>query len=389
MTTMVSGWRVLIPILAACFPSACSSDAATLTPVNDAGLDGGGDAVLDTGGLSSPWSLQALPIDPARLGLASLNDMAGAGPDRYIVGMQALLLHSTDEGKSWSNIGPRTGIPDPDPFLYPIFSSITVNAIDDVWVVAVIAPGNAITPFESRLLRSLDLGATWQSVVVGGARPIDVWAATRTRVVVLGLDGEIWRTADSGTTWTRVFADPAMSMSDVWGTSTTDVYVVGEAGTGGFMLHSADAGVTWEPVFTDAPCVLWHVAGTPDGRVVHATGACGSQARTENHGASWLRTGSGVALNDSKYALGGVWVSPSGTPHFPVAQAHPMPGWDFAVCNWLLASDTQFAPQACTYVPSRQEANGVRLSARPNGIWGTSDTDVWAFGPAGLLWRKR
>ena len=262
-------------------------------------------------------------------------------------------------------------------------------AIDDVWVVALMAPRNATTPGESRLLRSLDLGSSWQPVAVGSARPIDVWAATRTRAFVLGLNGEIWRTADSGATWARVFADPTMVMWDIWGTSTTDVYVVGEAGTGGFMLHSADAGVTWQPVFTDAPCALWMFRELADGRVVHATGSCGSQARTENHGASWLRTGSRVALSDSKYALGGVWVSASGTPHFPVVEAHPMPDWNFAVCNWLLASDTQFAPQACTYLPSRQEANGVRLSARPNGVWGTSDTDVWAFGPAGLFWRKR
>jgi photosystem II stability/assembly factor-like uncharacterized protein len=383
--------------------AACGDGGARPAPL-DAGIDTGvgSDATADRGP-TSPWTVQALPADAERLNFWDLIDMDGAGADRYIVGAEAVLLQSIDSGQTWTNIGARTGFADRHPYAFPAFTAVSVPSIDAVWVLVMTAAGTPTTPAETSLLRSTDLGQTWLPVPTTGVRPTDVWAANRQRVLLLAPDGEIWRTADAGTTWTRVFADPTRLMTHVWGTRTSDVYVVGEAwgagatgpdggadadgdagagATAGFVLHSADGGETWRAVVTDVACTLYHVSGTADGSVVWASGACGSLAWTEDGGASWSTMGS-RAMREPKYTLGGVWVSPTGTPCFGVEhRSTSEPGT--SVCSRLVVRDDQFAPLSCAHLPTRQGT-----LARPTALWGTSDDDIWAYAGAGLLWHKQ
>jgi hypothetical protein len=110
-------------------------------------------------------------------------------------------------------------------------------------------------------------------------------------------------------------------------------------------------------------------------------------AWTTDHGASWSLTGS-TALRPTKYIIGAPWVSAAGTTYFPLEVFDPVEV-GASVCTWFAASDSGFAPEGCATVPGRREENAPTIWARPAGVWGIGDNEVWAYSQQGLFWRKR
>ena len=48
------------------------------------------------------------------------------------------------------------------------------------------------------------------------------------------------------------------------------------------------------------------------------------------------------------------------------------------------------APRSgCEPLPWRTYGNGGRGIASPLGMWGEADDDIWVFGVASFLWRRR
>jgi photosystem II stability/assembly factor-like uncharacterized protein len=360
---------------------------------------------------------------------AVFEKMTSAGSDLYLVGAPPIILRSPDGGTTWTNVG-AGAISFTTRF--PAFLAVSASAEDDVWVGGQTqASASTNQPGDGVLLHSNDSGQSWQPVVVGDANPVySLWSIDRNRVLVATSNGEIWRTADGGTTWGPAFADSAVTILDMWG-SAGEVYAVGlkakntgaAAGDGndvggddadggdagatdaavpqldaagapftGLVLRSTDAGETWNAVISEAPCQFWHVAGTDDARAVYAAGNCGTLAWTADHGASWTTTGAASQYNrnDIDVSIGGVWTSPQ--PAAPLLIPKLSDSTFFAVqddvCRWVDVEDSFTDKIGCEHLPPRSVASGTE-TATVKGLWGKSEHDLWAFSALGLLWHRR
>ena len=148
-----------------------------------------------------------------------------------------------------------------------------------------------------------------------------------------------WATQTSGTTWT---------LYGVWGTSSTDVFAVGENGT---ILHYD--GVVWGPMNSGVLVTLFGVWGSSS-MDVFAVGQNGVICHYDGTGWSGMSSGTSKHLrgvwgtsSDNVYAIGnnGTILNYNGT------------SWDNVTSN---------------------------TSTHLNGIWGSCSTDVFAVGATGI-----
>jgi len=144
-------------------------------------------------------------------------------------------------------------------------------------------PGEGMNaPPDLGLLESDDEGATWADVSLAGQA--DFHRLTASSTTVLGVNsghGMLWRSTDSGRTWTTGGPGPF----DLALNPRNHRQAVGTTQDG--PITSDDGGKTWKPL-TDAPLIallawtdegLWGV--TPDGKVYESTDA----------GKTWRKTG--------------------------------------------------------------------------------------------------
>jgi hypothetical protein len=127
-------------------------------------------------------------------------------------------------------------------------------------------------------------------------------------IFATNLHGEVWKY--DGTTWSLQFTVPqggaSVKANDVWGASTTDVYVAADDGN----LYHYD-GNTWTPEQV-ATGPIQHVWGSGPGDVWAFAGAFAFH----KNGATWDSTSLGVsALSVSGSAANNLWVVESGTPN--------------------------------------------------------------------------
>jgi hypothetical protein len=106
-------------------------------------------------------------------------------------------------------------------------------------------------------------GTTWTQTIVAGAIFADLWGASATELYAVGLNGVVAR--GSGTTWANVAVPTTRNLVSVHGTSTSDVFVVGEDA----LLHFD--GSHWTPIRT-GPIEATLVWAMPQEIVVLATG---------------------------------------------------------------------------------------------------------------------
>jgi hypothetical protein len=104
--------------------------------------------------------------------------------------------------------------------------------------------GTTIYAVGPGVLRSTDAGATWQSHVIPGLSPVDLWGDADSAVYVAGRgarDSTVILRAEAGRwgEWSRVGASRS-AFQAVWGSSATDIYGI----RGDSIFHSAD-GRTW------------------------------------------------------------------------------------------------------------------------------------------------
>jgi photosystem II stability/assembly factor-like uncharacterized protein len=309
----------------------------------------------------------------------------GSGVDLFAAGRGTLIAHSGDGGRTFSYA--PSGLPGA-----PQFRDLAGTSGGDVWLVG---DDDAGAP---ALLHSADHGVSWQSRAFGDATDLRaVWAFDTRRVVIGGSSG-ISCTEDGGATWTRVLSDNGTIVRALWGTSVGDevLYAAGEqlgesdAGTSappsvedgcdggsprteaggrhGVLLRSLDGGLTWASLGVETAGAFSSLWGTPDGRVVVASGARASLAWTYDHGAHWLSQSRAAAPPEDD--LSNVWVGPADASLF------------FATPSGLVRN-VEFqctGPLKLTYESLPPAPDGARgLSA----IWGPGSDDVWAVGPGG------
>ena len=118
----------------------------------------------------------------------------------YAVGTDGTILKTGDAGESWENVTSN----------YPGYFFWDVNFLDDDFgfVVGESDPGmnpNGI----GIILKTTDGGANWAAVFNGNPDPIrDLFVLNKDTIFACGgaeqIDGKIWKSTDSGTTWTQI-----------------------------------------------------------------------------------------------------------------------------------------------------------------------------------------
>ena len=230
-----------------------------------------------------------------------------------------------------------------------------------------------------------------------------------------------WATQTSGTTWT---------LYGVWGTSSTDVFAVGENGT---ILHYD--GVVWGPMNSGVPVTLFGVWGSSS-MDVFAVGQNGTICHYDGVGWSNMASGTSRHLNavwgtasDNVYAVGnngtilnydgtswdnvtsgtgshlnGIWGSSSSdvyatgaTGNNGVIRHYDGVTWSESLPSghpdllgiWGAATDNVFAVGGdgtiLRYDGASWNAMTSGIGSGLNGIWGISPTDIFAVGEAGRV----
>lgn len=197
----------------------------------------------------------------------------------FIVGAKALLLVSTDHGKSWTQttLNERAGdqlFQDRD--LYSIrFSPDTKLGL--------------IVGEDGTIMRSTDGGATWTTETSGTSKNLlKVDLLDDQTAVAVGADGTIVRTSDGGEHWQVIKSPKLITIFDVSFTDKNTGWAVGEFAT---VLNSTDGGQTWKVVsggntndFTIGPYFTINFTDPQNGV---AGGLAGELATTNDGGKTW------------------------------------------------------------------------------------------------------
>ncbi len=257
-----------------------------------------------------------------------------ASDDVWSVGAAGTILHF--DGRDWAPVESGTSLP---------LNAVWGTSSNDVWAVggehSFVDPRSPAVgvilhwdgqAFSEAAAPSEGLFGVW------GSAPDDAWAVGYG--VILHWDGR---------EWSSVSVD-RYNLLDVWGSSATDVWAVGDYPP---VLHWD--GSTWTPVMSDE---------------LGAIGACGGA--------------SGTAADD-------VWsVSPNrGLQHWNGAEWTRSDAPFGPGCDVWAGSDVVWAVSAQGAILRLRDGawslveSGVRSALR--GIWGASESDVWAVGAAGVL----
>lgn len=160
-------------------------------------------------------------------------------------------------------------------------------------------------------VRSVDAGASWQSVALAGEAEFHALAVQATNGDVLygfGVDPSpgLYRTVDGGATWTR---SPAEALADAGGATALEVDPVDAdvvwAGTPRGLLRSVDGGASWAPAAFDGVAVtaVRFSAVEPRALLVYVDDGQVGLAASVDGGADWEPLGLVLGGDDAVAAI--------------------------------------------------------------------------------------
>jgi photosystem II stability/assembly factor-like uncharacterized protein len=241
----------------------------------------------------SPWREQPLKTDADFRDIFFLDHQRGwiVGGGYNVEG--GILGETTDGGQSWRF---RTGIvPDPRSRLFGL-NAIHFHDANE----GVIAAGGG------RLLRTVDGGEHWHSLLRGGKNLSSLFFIDRTTGWAAG-EQWVFQTVDGGATWVRINA-PGDGNDDfraraIHFLDANRGWLVGHHGA---IRRTQDSGMTWVRA-ANVPdlgsIVLWavHFVDEESGWIV---GEEGTALRTEDRGQAWRRveTGTVADLRDVRFS---------------------------------------------------------------------------------------
>lgn len=166
----------------------------------------------------------------------------------YAVGAYNLIVRTADGGRTWEPLFDRTE----NPKLLNLYSIGKVG--DDVYIAGEAGLVLRLDPAQRRFV-ALDTAYAGSFFgVVGGTNGI----------VVYGLRGNAYRSADGGATWSKV--DTGLPATIVAGFRTADGAIV-LADAGGRIARSVDGGRTFAPVKLERTLPLAGIADAGEGRI--------------------------------------------------------------------------------------------------------------------------
>jgi hypothetical protein len=228
---------------------------------------------------------------------------------------------------------------------------------------------------------------------MGAVSPSDetmqgIWGTSSSNVVVVGASGTIDRY--DGTSWSTVASGTTQNLYSVWGSDASHVYAVGASGT--IRYYN---GTTWGSMTSPITRELRGVWGTASNNV-YAVGA--RRYILRYNGTSWSTVEGGTSTWPTLY---GIWgsdashvyaVGASGTIRYYNGSA-----WGSLTSGttqtlygvWGTAWNNVFAVGASGTI---RRYNGTSWSAMTSGttqtlygVWGTSTSDVYAVGASGTI----
>jgi len=169
----------------------------------------------------------------------------------YVVGAYNLIFHTRDGGRNWEPWFERTENP-------KFFNLYAIRP----------AAGGLYVAGEGGLVLKLDPDAQrFRALPIPYKGSFFGVVGDKSDIVVFGLRGNAFRSADRGSTWTKV--DAGLPASIVAGASTADgAIVLGDQG--GRIAISADGGATFRPALLKNPMPLAGIANAGNGRLALA-----------------------------------------------------------------------------------------------------------------------
>jgi photosystem II stability/assembly factor-like uncharacterized protein len=197
----------------------------------------------------------------------------------YIVGSKALLLTSTDHGRTWieQTLKERPG------------SSLFQDR--DLYSIRFAPDGKAawIVGEEGTILYSNDGGRTWTKQQSGTTKNLfKVAVIDAQTAAAVGADGTILHTSDAGAHWQSAKSPKDITLFDVAFTDKNTGWVVGEFST---ILTTKDGGQTWTVAVggntTDFTIGPFFTISFSDPQHAVAAGLAGELSVTDDGGKTW------------------------------------------------------------------------------------------------------
>ncbi len=179
--------------------------------------------------------------------------------------------------------------------------SIGATSLFSVWASEV-NDGYVYATSSTYLIRSLDYGVTWSTVVAIPVVGAIAWGSSVTDLFLVGNTGGIYHSTN-GTTFSAQTNADANNLYAIWGSSSSDIYALGAAGT---IRHSTGTG-TWSGQTSGTANNLYGVFGV-SATEVYAVGAVGTILQSDGSGA-WSSFNTGIP---STLTCASVWGLTSG-----------------------------------------------------------------------------
>ena len=227
---------------------------------------------------------------------------------------------------------------------------------------------------------------------IGSGGPVTITAKRQSGSAARPAQGEAFVTVPArNLAWISVQSPTSQPLYDIWGSSATDIWAVGEYGT---MLHYD--GVTWSSVaagidrsvtniWGSGPSDIWASAYRVGGGgygIYHYNGAQWVLDNTDGNGGIWGTSPSNVWIGGD----GGFLMNFNGSQWTRVS--NPMRGGIGAIDGtgqndvWA-AGDGNGGPVAMHFDGTQWTASSIAGVARVWGIWVSSASDVWGVGDSG------
>lgn len=283
----------------------------------------------------------------------------GNGPgDVYVVGgpqqgaMGGTILHSTG-----NDVWVPQGTTPARPYTY---QAIWGSGAGDIY-----AAYSSATPSHSTGEGTWAADQTFADSNLNGTQWQSVWGSSNSDVYMVAFGKGMIAHSAGGGSWTLQQRDVTLPpLFGVWGSSASNVFVVGGTSTSAAIWHSAGGGA-WNRT-EQKPAVgtaLLAIAGTPSASAIYAVGASGVILQSSGAGGTWTPRPVDTPTSAS---LRGVWASSSGGDVFVVGDA-----------GTILHSKAGAA-----FV---HESSSPPTTANLLAVWGSGAGDVYAVGETGVI----
>lgn len=257
----------------------------------------------------------------------------------------------------------------------------------NIWVCQYNPPGNYSGQFAANVFPPVVPGYTWRTMTSGTTVILhEIWGSSSSNVFAVGEWGTILHY--NGSSWSAMAKKTSKLLVGVWGSSASDVFAVGHGGT--ILRYN---GSSWSSMTSPTTNWLEGVWGS-SGTNVFAVGGAGTILRY--NGGSWS-----TMSNPSTASLYSVWGS-SGSNVFAVgyngtilryngSSWSPMtsPTTSFLYHVWGSSGSDIFAVGSggtiLHYDGSSWSSMTSPTSNALYGLWGSSGSDVYAVGRYGTI----